>query len=82
MLVVLQMGWYWGPLSWEEAEAKLEGLQDGTFLLRDSSDDRYLLSLSFRSQGSTHHTRIEHNRGMQLVVLSYLMFVKTLSIGN
>jgi hypothetical protein len=82
MLVVLQMGWYWGPLSWEEAEAKLEGLQDGAFLLRDSSDDRYLLSLSFRSQGSTHHTRIEHNRGMQLVVSLIPYVCKTLSISN
>uniref|UniRef100_A0A0E9R999 SH2 domain-containing protein n=1 Tax=Anguilla anguilla TaxID=7936 RepID=A0A0E9R999_ANGAN len=31
--------------------------------VRDSSDDRYLLSLSFRSQGKTLHTRIEHSNG-------------------
>ncbi|XP_062501456.1 uncharacterized protein LOC134178596 [Corticium candelabrum] len=52
-------GWYWGPLTRQEAEEKLEGTSDGTFLVRDSSDDRYLLSLSFRSQGRTLHTRIE-----------------------
>ena len=31
--------------------------------MRDSSDDRYILSLSFRSQQMTHHTRIEHYQG-------------------
>jgi len=42
---------------------KLEDKPDGSFLVRDSSDDRYILSLSFRSQGVTHHTRIEHYKG-------------------
>ena len=56
-------GWYWGPLTRVEAEEKLSGCHDGTFLVRDSSDDRYLLSLSFRSQGKTLHTRIEYSNG-------------------
>ena len=64
-VVFLQVGWYWGPLTWEEAEAKLSGKPDGSFVVRDSSDDRYILSLSFRSQGTTHHTRIEHYKGTQ-----------------
>lgn len=42
---------------------KLKGKPDGSFLVRDSSDPRYILSLSFRSQGVTHHTRMEHYRG-------------------
>jgi len=42
---------------------KLEDKPDGSFLVRDSSDERYILSLSFRSQGVTHHTRIEHYKG-------------------
>ena len=58
-----QHGWYWGPLTRQEAEEKLSGYTDGTFLVRDSSDDRYLLSLSFRSQGKTLHTRIEFCNG-------------------
>ena len=33
------------------------------FLVRDSSDDCHLLSLSFRSYGRTLHTRIEHSHG-------------------
>ncbi|XP_054402474.2 suppressor of cytokine signaling 7 isoform X4 [Pongo abelii] len=55
-------GWYWGPMNWEDAEMKLKGKPDGSFLVRDSSDPRYILSLSFRSQGITHHTRMEHYR--------------------
>ncbi len=60
---VFQCGWYWGPLSWDDAESRLANKPDGSFLVRDSSDDRYILSLSFRSQGTTHHTRIEHYKG-------------------
>ena len=62
-MCVLQCGWYWGPMNWEDAEMKLKARPDGSFLVRDSSDPRYILSLSFRSQGVTHHTRMEHYRG-------------------
>lgn len=58
-----QYGWYWGPITRVEAEERLAPAKDGTFLVRDSSDDRYLLSLSFHSQGKTLHTRIEYCNG-------------------
>jgi len=63
LLLWLQCEWYWGALSWEEANLWLADLPDGSFLVRDSSDDRYILSLSFRSHGRTHHSRIEHYKG-------------------
>ena len=68
MMLYVQCGWYWGQLSFDEAEARLCDLDDGSFLVRDSSDDRYILSLSFRSQSTTHHTRIEHYKGTTAVL--------------
>lgn len=52
-------------MSFDEAEAMLANRRDGSFLVRDSSDERYILSLSFRSLGGTHHTRIEHYKGIE-----------------
>ena len=58
-----EYGWYWGPITRVEAEEHLAGTKDGTFLVRDSSEEKYLLSLSFHSQGKTLHTRIEYCNG-------------------
>ena len=63
-IYAIQCGWYWGAMSFDEAEAMLANRRDGSFLVRDSSDERYILSLSFRSLGGTHHTRIEHFKGI------------------
>lgn len=53
-------GWYWGPLTQLEANQKLRGEADGSFLVRDSSSDQYVLTLSFRSHQQTFHTHIDN----------------------
>ena len=39
---------YWGKIDRYEAEKLLEGKVEGTFLLRDSAQEEYLFSVSFR----------------------------------
>ena len=55
--------WYWGPINRYEAEDKLKGKPDGSFLVRDSSNEFHLYSVSFRSRGRTCHTRIRYEDG-------------------
>ncbi|KAM7538108.1 hypothetical protein Aperf_G00000072246 [Anoplocephala perfoliata] len=56
-------GWYWGPLTIEEAELLLKDRPNGSFLVRDSGHELYILSVSFRAENRTYHTRIEHMGG-------------------
>ncbi|KAK9298094.1 hypothetical protein QLX08_008422 [Tetragonisca angustula] len=64
LLKLSNYGWYWGPISGNEADAKLLSEPDGAFLVRDSSDDRYVLTLSFKSSGKLLHARMEHTGGL------------------
>ncbi|KOC63154.1 Suppressor of cytokine signaling 6 [Habropoda laboriosa] len=64
LLKLSNYGWYWGPISGNEADTKLISEPDGAFLVRDSSDDRYVLTLSFKSSGKLLHTRMEHSGGL------------------
>lgn len=56
-------GWYWGPLTRERAEETLSNQPEGSFLVRDSGNDHFLLTVSFRCSGKTFHTRIFHANG-------------------
>lgn len=58
-----KFGWFWGPLTKPEAEAKLHDLPDGSFLVRDSSSSRHIFTISFRSYGHTMHSHIEYRPG-------------------
>lgn len=63
LLQLSKYGWYWGPMTREEAEEKLANQPEGSFLVRDSSNDHFLLSVSFRTFGRTFHSRIYHSGG-------------------
>ncbi|XP_058814240.1 suppressor of cytokine signaling 6 [Topomyia yanbarensis] len=60
---VKDCGWYWGPISSEGAEKILSNETDGSFLVRDSSDDHYIFSLTFKLNGSVRHVRIDQDQG-------------------
>ncbi|XP_037939666.1 uncharacterized protein LOC119672634 [Teleopsis dalmanni] len=60
---VKDYGWYWGPLSSEAAEKVLSNESDGSFIVRDSSDDHYIFSLSFKLNNCVRHVRIEQDQG-------------------
>ncbi|XP_069692519.1 uncharacterized protein Socs16D isoform X2 [Periplaneta americana] len=60
---VKDYGWYWGPISGEAAEKILSNEPDGSFIVRDSSDDHYIFSLTFKLNGCIRHVRIEHDQG-------------------
>merc|ERR1711988_744030 len=60
---VKDRGWYWGPLSGEAAERLLASEPDASFVVRDSSDQHYIFSLTFKLNGFVRHVRIEHDQG-------------------
>ncbi|KAJ2954277.1 hypothetical protein O0L34_g2528 [Tuta absoluta] len=59
---VKDYGWYWGPIPVEAAEKILSNEPDGSFIVRDSSDDHYIFTLTFKLNG-LRHVRIEHDQG-------------------
>ncbi|XP_078001090.1 suppressor of cytokine signaling 5-like [Glandiceps talaboti] len=50
---------YWGKMDRYEAEKQLESKPEGTFLLRDSAQEEFLFSVSFRRYSRSLHARIE-----------------------
>ncbi|KAL2096705.1 hypothetical protein ACEWY4_008853 [Coilia grayii] len=59
LLQITNLPCYWGVMDRYQAEALLEGKPEGTFLLRDSAQEDYLFSVSFRRYGRSLHARIE-----------------------
>lgn len=58
-----ESGWYWGSITAAEAKQLLNEALDGVFLLRDSSNPGYLLTLSVKTSVGPTHLRIEYSRG-------------------
>ncbi|XP_060520728.1 suppressor of cytokine signaling 5 [Cylas formicarius] len=59
LLSITNCSFYWGKMDRYEAERLLEGKPEGTFLLRDSAQEEFLFSVSFRKYGRSLHARIE-----------------------
>ncbi|XP_030627752.1 suppressor of cytokine signaling 5b [Chanos chanos] len=59
LLAITALPCYWGIMDRYQAEALLDGRPEGTFLLRDSAQEDYLFSVSFRRYNRSLHARIE-----------------------
>ncbi|XP_046864460.1 suppressor of cytokine signaling 2-like [Xenia sp. Carnegie-2017] len=55
--------WYWGTISNKEASFVLRNSEEGTFLLRDSSDSRYYFSLSVKVHETILNIRVLYSNG-------------------
>ncbi|KAL1124098.1 hypothetical protein AAG570_001868 [Ranatra chinensis] len=64
LLQITSCSFYWGKMDRYEAERLLDGKPEGTFLLRDSAQEEYLFSVSFRKYGRSLHARIEQWKHM------------------
>ena len=59
LLQIAKCSFYWGVMDRYEAEKLLENRAEGTFLLRDSAQEEFLFSVSFRRYNRSLHARIE-----------------------
>ena len=56
---ITSCSFYWGIMDRYEAERLLDSKPEGTFLLRDSAQEEFLFSVSFRRYSRSLHARIE-----------------------
>ena len=56
-------GWYWGKVSYDTAIDKLLDSRNGSFLLRDSSDDHHLFTFAIKCHGDVINLRVHFSRG-------------------
>lgn len=59
LMQITNCSFYWGKMDRYEAERLLDNKPEGTFLLRDSAQEEFLFSVSFRKYGRSLHARIE-----------------------
>ncbi|XP_077475852.1 suppressor of cytokine signaling 3-like [Stigmatopora argus] len=54
-----ESGFYWGAITGKNANGLLGGEKAGTFLVRDSSDNRHLFTLSVKTVAGTKNLRVQ-----------------------
>lgn len=64
-------GWYWGSVSPDESETLLSEKSVGSFLLRDSSDDRFIFTLSVKTNDGVVHVRINQHKGESIFEMNH-----------
>ncbi len=57
-------GWYWGDITSNQAKVVLRNTQNGSFILRDSTDACHLFSLSLKANNMVVSVRVAFSRGM------------------
>lgn len=60
LLTATHLPYYWGALNKYQADILLLGRPDGTFLLRNSSQDGCAFAVTFRRRGRTRHARVQY----------------------
>ena len=58
---IIQCPFYWGKIDRYQAEALLSDKPEGSFLLRDSAQEDFVFSVSFRRYSRSLHARIEED---------------------
>lgn len=53
-----QSGFYWGPITNHQAKIFLQNSKAGSFLIRDSADQRYLFTISLKTSTKVTNVRI------------------------
>ena len=57
-------GWYWGDITSNQANVVLRNAQNGSFILRDSTDACHLFTLSLKANNMVVSVRVAFSRGM------------------
>lgn len=57
-------GWYWGDITSNQANVVLRNAQNGSFILRDSTDACHLFTLSLKANNIVVSVRVAFSRGM------------------
>lgn len=57
-------GWYWGDITSDQAKEILKRAQNGSFILRDSSDACHLFTLSLKANNIVVSVRVAFSRGL------------------
>ena len=52
--------YYWGPISYAQSEKLLKDRENGSFLVRDSKNERFLFTVTYKSNDYIYHIRMQH----------------------